>query len=110
MFQRSDVSFIRWMIFRFLLIASEVWRRAKTLLEELGKKLSSLSKELQSTEALALMDASIMLLPVPLHEAMQKEECSVLPSEHAFRFVLDWRKNFKPLSCTASTTSFRSTK
>lgn len=39
------MSFIRSMIFKLLLIASEVWRRAPTPLEELRKKLSSLSKE-----------------------------------------------------------------
>lgn len=59
------MSFIRWMIFRFLLIASEVWSGAITLLEELRKKLSSLSKELPSAEALALMGTFISLLTSP---------------------------------------------
>ena len=59
------MSFIRWMVFRLLLIASEVWSRTKTLLEELRKKFSSLSKELPSTEALVLMGTFISLLTSP---------------------------------------------
>lgn len=100
------MSFTSSMIVRFLLIASEVWRRATTLLEDLKKKLSNLSQELRSTEALALMGRFITFLPVPLQEVVQKAESRAFcaPSEQTLIFCLDWRKMFKPLSCAASTT------
>lgn len=70
------MSFTRWMIFRLLLITSEVWSRAITLLEELRKKLSGLPKELPSAQTLPLMGIFVSLKQVPLHRAVQKADHS----------------------------------
>ena len=73
---RSDMSFTRWMIFRLLLIASEVWSRTLTLLEELRIKLSSLPKELPSAQTLDLVGVFVSLKLAPPHRAMQKADHS----------------------------------
>lgn len=60
------MSFIGWMIFRFLLIASDVWSGAITQLEQIRKMLSSISKELPSTEASGPLGIFIPILATPI--------------------------------------------
>lgn len=104
----SDMTFIRWMIFMFLLIASEIWLEE---LEELQKELSSLSK-LPSAEALALTGTFISLLTSPTAWGNAESRPFLCSLTESIKFCLACKQPDTGgrylSSCAASRASFRS--